>query len=98
MTIAVEPQLITLKALQIFGSAQYNSRDVARYLSFMEANPQLHEGTVQQGAPSVPHRFQVQGRIKTPVRPRRLAALQEIFDAPHHAVVPAIFHPVAMTG
>ena len=41
--VAVEPQLITLKALQIFGSAQYNSRDVARYLSFMEANPQLHE-------------------------------------------------------
>lgn len=44
--VEVEPQLITLKALQIFGSAQYNSRDVARYLAFMEANPQLH-GLIQ---------------------------------------------------
>ncbi len=44
--VAVEPQLITLKALQIFGSAQYNSRDVARYLKFMEDHPQLH-GTIE---------------------------------------------------
>lgn len=41
-TVAIAPQLITFKALQLIGSSQYSMADVMAYLAFLEANPQLH--------------------------------------------------------
>ncbi|MBQ8684033.1 MAG: alcohol dehydrogenase catalytic domain-containing protein [Clostridia bacterium] len=40
--IEIQPQLITFKALHIIGSSQYSMLDVAGYLSFLEAHPELH--------------------------------------------------------
>lgn len=40
--VAIQPQLITFKALCMIGSSQYSMDDVASYLEFLEANPQLH--------------------------------------------------------
>jgi len=36
--IRIKPQLITFKALQIFGSAQYSSDDQAKYIDFLRAH------------------------------------------------------------
>jgi len=41
--IEMSPQMITFNALHIIGSSQYSITDVQTYLSFLEANPQLHE-------------------------------------------------------
>ncbi len=41
--IAISPQLITFKALQIIGSSQYSIVDVKEYLSFLADHPELHE-------------------------------------------------------
>ena len=40
-TIALAPQTVTFKALQIIGSAQYQLADIGTYLDFLEANPDL---------------------------------------------------------
>lgn len=41
--VAVSPQLITFKALQIFGSGQYNLEDVKDYLAFVLTHARLTE-------------------------------------------------------
>lgn len=40
-TVAIHPQLITFKALQIIGSSQYSVSDVEDYLSFLNENKNL---------------------------------------------------------
>ena len=40
--VEIQPQMITFNALRIIGSSQYSLSDVAHYLEFLEANPQLH--------------------------------------------------------
>lgn len=40
--IAISPQMITFKALQILGSSQYSVADVKEYLAFLAAHPELH--------------------------------------------------------
>ena len=40
-TIALAPQTVTFKALQIIGSAQYQLADIGAYLDFLAANPDL---------------------------------------------------------
>lgn len=40
--IEIQPQLITFKALQIFGSSQYDFSDVHKYLEFLRVNPDLY--------------------------------------------------------
>lgn len=42
-TVAIAPQMITFSALHIIGSSQYSMTDVAAYLAFLQANPQMHE-------------------------------------------------------
>jgi D-arabinose 1-dehydrogenase-like Zn-dependent alcohol dehydrogenase len=39
--VAVEPQTITFKALQVFGSAQYDAADMRDYLAFLAAHREL---------------------------------------------------------
>ena len=41
-SIAIQPQLITFKALHIIGSSQYSICDVNAYLDFLSANADLH--------------------------------------------------------
>jgi len=41
--IAISPQLITFKALQIIGSSQYSISDVKKYLAFLADHSELHE-------------------------------------------------------
>ena len=41
--VAISPQLITFKALQILGSSQYSMVDVRKYLEFLSAHPELHD-------------------------------------------------------
>ena len=38
----IQPQMITFKALAILGSSQYDKNDIAEYISFLQANKQLH--------------------------------------------------------
>ncbi len=40
-SVAIQPQIITFKALQIFGSSQYSFPDVHDYVAFLAANPDL---------------------------------------------------------
>lgn len=40
--VEIQPQLITFGALRLIGSSQYSLPDVAHYLEFLTANPQLH--------------------------------------------------------
>ncbi len=40
--VAIQPQLITFKALHIIGSSQYSICDVQEYLSFLENHKELH--------------------------------------------------------
>jgi threonine dehydrogenase-like Zn-dependent dehydrogenase len=40
--VEIQPQLITFKALQIFGSSQYDFSDVRKYLEFLRVNPDLY--------------------------------------------------------
>lgn len=47
--VAVSPQLITFKALQILGSSQYSVSDVKEYLDFLSAHPGLHEKILSLG-------------------------------------------------
>jgi len=47
--IAISPQLITFKALQILGSSQYSIVDVKAYLSFLADHPELHERILALG-------------------------------------------------
>jgi len=47
--VAVSPQLITFKALQILGSSQYSVSDVKDYLDFLSAHPGLHEKILALG-------------------------------------------------
>ena len=39
-SVALEPQTITFKALNIIGSSQYDASDVADYVSFLDQNRQ----------------------------------------------------------
>ncbi len=39
--VAIEPQRITFQALQILGSSQYDREDVADYLAFLQARPDI---------------------------------------------------------
>ncbi len=39
--VSIPPHLITFKALQIFGSGQYTMADIATYLDFLAAHPEL---------------------------------------------------------
>ncbi len=39
--VAIEPQLITFRALRIFGSGQYTFADIGSYLDFLAARPEL---------------------------------------------------------
>ena len=41
--IAIQPQLITFKALHIIGSSQYSICDVEAYLQFLCEHPELHD-------------------------------------------------------
>lgn len=41
--IAIEPQEITFRALQIFGSGQYTMQDLAVYVNFLADHPELQE-------------------------------------------------------
>ncbi len=52
--VAIAPQLITFKALQIIGSSQYSLEDIRAYLEFLQAHPDLHE-TIRLLA--APYRF-----------------------------------------
>ncbi len=47
--IAIAPQLITFKALQILGSSQYSMIDVKNYLAFLSDHPELHEKILALG-------------------------------------------------
>jgi len=47
--IAISPQLITFKALQILGSSQYSIVDVKEYLAFLADHPELHEKILALG-------------------------------------------------
>ncbi len=40
---SINPELITFKALQIFGSSQYSQEDVRDYLQFLQTNPGLQD-------------------------------------------------------
>ena len=40
--VEIQPQIITFKALRIFGSSQYSIPDVKDYVAFLEAHPELH--------------------------------------------------------
>jgi len=42
-TVAISPETITFKALQILGSSQYSFPDVREYVAFLEANPETAE-------------------------------------------------------
>lgn len=41
--VAINPEVITFKALQILGSSQYSMTDVRDYLAFLVAHPELEE-------------------------------------------------------
>ncbi len=41
--VNIMPQLITFKALRIFGSSQYSLCDVREYVDFIVSNPDLHD-------------------------------------------------------
>ncbi|MBQ8402590.1 MAG: alcohol dehydrogenase catalytic domain-containing protein [Clostridia bacterium] len=47
--IAISPQLITFKALQILGSSQYSMVDVRDYLTFLADHPELHQRILALG-------------------------------------------------
>ncbi|MBQ3178788.1 MAG: alcohol dehydrogenase catalytic domain-containing protein [Clostridia bacterium] len=47
--IAISPQLITFKALQILGSSQYSMVDVRDYLAFLSDHPELHQRILALG-------------------------------------------------
>lgn len=40
-TVAISPELITFKALQLIGSGQYTMGDIATYLEFLRARPEI---------------------------------------------------------
>lgn len=42
-TVAISPETITFKALQILGSSQYSFPDVREYVAFLEAHPETAE-------------------------------------------------------
>ena len=42
-SISLHPQMITFKALQIFGSSQYSMCDVRAYVEFLREHPELQE-------------------------------------------------------
>lgn len=48
-TVAISPELITFKALQILGSSQYSMVDVRDYLTFLVEHPALHERILALG-------------------------------------------------
>ena len=48
-TVAISPELITFKALQILGSSQYSMVDVRDYLTFLVDHPALHERILALG-------------------------------------------------
>jgi threonine dehydrogenase-like Zn-dependent dehydrogenase len=54
-TVAIQPELITFKALKIFGSGQYKLADIAAYLAFLRRYRDLQ----QRFAASISHRFAV---------------------------------------
>ncbi|NLO36351.1 MAG: alcohol dehydrogenase catalytic domain-containing protein [Clostridiaceae bacterium] len=49
--VAVAPQLITFKALQIIGSSQYAVADIRAYLDFLQKHPDLHDTIRALAAP-----------------------------------------------
>ncbi|MBE6756986.1 MAG: hypothetical protein E7552_00340 [Ruminococcaceae bacterium] len=49
-TVAIQPQIITFKALQILGSSQYSFPDVHDYVAFLEKNPDLSPAIAALGA------------------------------------------------
>lgn len=49
-TVAIQPQIITFKALQILGSSQYSFADVHDYVAFLEQNPDLSPAIAALGA------------------------------------------------
>ena len=47
--VAVRPELITFKALQLIGSSQYSVCDVKDYLEFLSAHPEIHGAVMALG-------------------------------------------------
>lgn len=54
-TVAIHPELITFKAMQIFGSGQYKLADIAAYLAFLRR----HNDVQRLFSESISHRFTV---------------------------------------
>ncbi len=54
-TVAIQPELITFKALKIIGSGQYKLADIAAYLAFLRRHSDLQ----RLFAASISHRFTV---------------------------------------
>lgn len=54
-TVAIQPELITFKALKIIGSGQYKLADIAEYVAFLSRNRELQP----LFAASITHRFPV---------------------------------------
>ncbi len=59
-TVAINPEMITFKALTIVGSSQYSLADIKAYLAFLKKNPKLH----RPFAACITHQYTVDDAVK----------------------------------
>lgn len=59
-TVAIRPELITFKALRLIGSGQYTFADIATYLGFLAAHPDL----ARIFASCITHRYRVADAVR----------------------------------
>jgi threonine dehydrogenase-like Zn-dependent dehydrogenase len=59
-TVAINPEMITFKALTIVGSSQYSLSDIKAYLTFLKKNPKLH----RPFAACITHKYKVEDAVK----------------------------------
>ncbi len=53
--VEIQPQMLTFKAISLFGSAQYRLADIEAYLRFLKRHPELHKPL----ADCITHRYAV---------------------------------------
>lgn len=74
-TVAINPELITFKALTIVGSSQYALADIAAYLAFLRQHPRLH----RPFAACITHRYRVADAVRACAEASAGRAVKAVF-------------------
>jgi threonine dehydrogenase-like Zn-dependent dehydrogenase len=74
-TAAINPEIITFKALTVVGSSQYALADIRMYLAFLRSHPRLH----RPFADCITHRYGVADAVRACAEASSGKAVKAVF-------------------